>query len=85
MNDPRDVPQISASELIRLFIEEYTQNGHEIADLSNTEAVMTDLLTKVNMPFRMIDHKRDDGKTLMAKTVMRKSNFVTPDRKYFVR
>ena len=83
VNDERNGKPISAGELVRIFKKEYEQYGKEIADSDNHEAVMKDLLTKINLPFVLTD--RYDHRELVAKTVMRKDNFLNRDHEYVVR
>jgi hypothetical protein len=85
VNDPRNGKPITTAELIRLFKKEYERNGKQIAKLDGSEAVMKDLLTHINLPFVVRDARRGDGKELVAKTVMRKDKFMTPDPEYVVR
>ncbi len=81
MNDPRNGKPISPAELIRLFKKQYRQYGKELGDASNLEAVMKDLMTKINMPFVLSDIGNDE-KQLTAKTVMRKDDFTTSNRTF---
>lgn len=87
VNDPRNVKPISAAELVRLFRKEYEQWGKTIKSLDDhDEAVLNDLITNINLPFIIrepADSKRP--KELVAKTVMRKQDFKTPDPKYTVK
>ena len=54
VNDERNVRQITASELTRLFKQIYKQHGRPIAQLGpDAEAVMKDLATDVNVPFAL--------------------------------
>ncbi len=83
MNDDRNNKDISSAELIRLFKKEYERWGKDIKTIDDEgEAVLTDLFTTINLPFVMKDTA--DGKKLVAKTVMRKTNFKTPDPSYKV-
>jgi len=80
VNDVRNKKQITVAELIRLFKQSYKKYGKKIAQLGpDAEAVLNDMQTDVNMPFVL----KWDGKELdlIAKTVMRKQNFGTPDPK----
>lgn len=83
VNDPRNKTPISAEDLVFLFKKEYEQHGRQIARLDkNAEAVMKDLITDLNLPF--IINRSNNGKKLVAKTVMRKKNFTTPNQTFQV-
>ena len=80
VNDARNQKQITVAELIRLFKQSYKKYGKKIAQLGpDAEAVLNDMQTDVNMPFAL----KWDGNELdlVAKTVMRKRNFATPNQK----
>ena len=80
VNDARNNKQITVAELIRLFKQSYKKYGKKIAQLGpDAEAVLNDMQTDVNMPFAL----KWDGKELdlIAKTVMRKTNFATSNQK----
>lgn len=83
VNDSRNGKPITADELIELFKKEYQMYGRDIADFdSNGQAVMKDLLTKINIPFVVVDRGRD--REIVMKTVMRKNNFATPNPEFKV-
>lgn len=75
VNDPRNKPSITVDELIKLFLKEYHEYGKTISDLGNTQAVLQDTLSSVNIPFLMA--KRGKQQKLITKSVIRKSNFKT--------
>ena len=78
VNDERNGKSITTAEMIRLFRKEYEKFGKHVAGMdSNQEAVFSDILTSINLPFVIKDNGED--KTLVAKTVMRKPDFKTPD------
>lgn len=84
VNDERNGKEISASELIRIFKKEYEQYGKEIKNLStDDEAVLVDLITDINLPFVFKNTKQ--GKELVAKTIMRKSDFKSIDPTYKIK
>jgi hypothetical protein len=84
LNDERNGKPISAAELIRLFKKEYESYGDQIRKMDDrSEAVMKDLTTQLNLPFVIKD--TNDGKTLVAKTVMRKPNFSSPDPEFSIK
>jgi hypothetical protein len=83
LNDPRNGRDITVSELIRLFKQEYQRYGRDIAHLdSGSEAVLRDLVTSLNLPFVIQDGQ--GPRQLVAKTIMRKPEFLTPDPVYAV-
>lgn len=76
LNDERNEKPISPAELIRLFKKEYQQHGKAVAELdAEAEAVFSDLLTHVNLPFVMKGEGED--RTMIAKTILRKAAFKT--------
>ena len=80
VNDERNVKQITPSELTRLFKQTYKKHGKTIAKLGpDAEAVINDMKTDINMPFVL--NLKGGELELIAKTVMRKKNFKTPNRK----
>ena len=83
MNDARNVKQITISELNALFQKAHSKLGGTLAKQKDIEAVLTDLQSKVNVPFVL----KSDGKgglELVAKTVMRKKDFKTSNKKFTV-
>jgi hypothetical protein len=84
LNDDRNGKPISSAELVRLFKREYELYGKAIQKLDDRyEAVMKDLTTQINLPFVIKD--TDSGKSVIAKTVMRKQNFRSPDPEFAVK
>ena len=80
VNDSRNVKQITPAELTRLFKQSYKRHGKTIAKLGpDAEAVINDMKTDINMPFVL--NLKGGELELVAKTVMRKKNFKTPDKK----
>ena len=81
VNDARNERDITVQDLGQLFAKEYKRWGKAIANLNpNAEAVMKDLSTDVNIPF--VIKKQGDDLQLIAKTVMAKKNFKTPNKKF---
>lgn len=81
LNDARNGQQISLCEIQKIFLQVYQKYGKLIArQKSDFEAVMMDLETKVNIPF-VLDVSRDGTMQLRPKSVLRKSNFTSPDPK----
>lgn len=78
VNDNRNRKQITIHELATLFKKEYIKWGRKISDMPvNSQAVMKDLSSELNIPF-VLDQDGDE-KDLVAKTVMRKKDFKTPN------
>ena len=76
VNDPRNNPPIYVDDLIDMFRKEYHSQGEHISQLPDqSQGVMRDMFTKLNLPFVIIDGKR--GKTMVTKTAMRKKDFRT--------
>jgi hypothetical protein len=82
-NDERNVRQITLPELAVLFRDEYSKWGKKIAQLGpDAEAVMKDMRSDINIPFALNWDSRNQELDLVAKTVMRKKNFRTPDPEF---
>ena len=85
VNDERNDKPIVPAELTRLFKQERKRYGKPIAQMGpDNEAVMRDLQTNINMPFALVWDKDNDELDLIAKTIMRKDNFTTPNRVFAV-
>ena len=83
VNDERNIRQITLPELAVMFRDEYTRWGKKIAQLGpDAEAVMKDMRSDINLPFALNWDPRNQELDLVAKTVMRKKNFKTPDREF---
>tara|TARA_B100000900_G_scaffold416081_1_gene448950 strand:+ start:1160 stop:3601 length:2442 start_codon:yes stop_codon:yes gene_type:complete len=83
VNDARNVKPITMAELTRLFKQEFKRYGKPIAQMGpGQEAVMKDLQTDINLPFALQYDKENNELDLIAKTVMRKKDFKTPDREF---
>lgn len=83
VNDARNRKQITIPELNKLFRTAHQKHGNKLAGMEGMQAVLTDIQTKINIPFVL---KQNDGGELelMSKTVMRKHNFKTSNKKYTV-
>ena len=80
VNDERNKKQITTAELTRLFKQSYAKHGKKISDMNpDAEAVIKDMKTDVNMPFVLKYDPKNQEIDLVAKTVMRKKGFKTPD------
>ena len=84
VNDPRNEPEISVAELVRLFKQQFRRHGRRIPRLGpEAEAVMKDMATDVNVPF-VLKLDRNGMLTLLSKTIMRKPEFGTSDEVFAV-
>jgi len=80
VNDERNKQQITLKELAILFKDAYTRYGKRIAQMGpDSEAVIKDMRNDVNLPFVLNWDNTNQELDLVAKTVMRKKNFHTPD------
>ena len=82
VNDERNGKPISAAELVRIFKKEYERNAKPIAKMDEPEGVMKDRGTDINVPFAL--NPMYNKKNMVAKTVMRKPDFYTPDKEFVV-
>ena len=83
VNDERNVRQITLPELAVLFRDEYARWGKKIAQLGpDAEGVMKDMRSDINVPFALTWDSRNQELDLIAKTVMRKKNFRTPNQEF---
>ena len=80
VNDERNKQQITLKELAILVKDAYTKYGKRIAQMGpDSEAVIKDMRNDVNLPFVLNWDNTNQELDLVAKTVMRKKNFHTPD------
>lgn len=85
INDPRNIKQITAEEIAKLFKDTYRKHGQKIPKLGpGAQAVVNDMQTDINMPFILKWDSQNNEFDLVAKTIMRKKNFTTPNLKLTV-
>ena len=83
VNDERNITPITIKELGQLFAKEFKKWGKPIAQMGpDAEAVMKDLSSDINLPFALNWNKQSGMLELVAKTVMRKKNFRTPNKEF---
>ena len=81
VNDERNKKPINTAELIRLFRLTYKKYGKKIPKMGpDAQAVIHDMETDINMPF-VLNVDRSGMLDMVAKTVMRKKDFKTPNPK----
>ena len=78
LNDPRNTPEIKVSELQKFFKKIQRNKAKNIINNPDTEAVLKDMSTNLNLPV-VIKTKGNDFE-VTNKTVMRKQNFSTPNK-----
>lgn len=82
VNDVRNRKQISVDELEDLFIKTYEEYGSDIPNLgSDAEAVIVDMESDINVPFVLKYNSTTKKIELISKTIMRKANFYTSNKK----
>ena len=80
VNDRRNGEQITIEELQKIFTEVFKRYKNRLAqEAPGFEAVMNDISTELNIPFVFDWDNKNKERDMVAKTVMRKSNFQTPD------
>lgn len=86
VNDPRNNKPITVAELRKIFQDTYRKYGRSLTNLNKgeLEAVLTDMSSKINIPFVLKYDARNDEMDLVSKTIMRKKNFRTSNRKYVI-
>jgi len=91
VGDVREKKQrIKKQEITDLFLKAYREYGHQFSKLSETDfekldAIFIDLSTKLNVPFQLKWNEAKKELELVSKTIMRKDDFKTSDKKYTVR
>ena len=85
VNDKRNQKPINTAELTRLFKQTYKKHGKKIPKMGDdAQAVIHDMQTDINMPFVLAYDDRNKELDLVAKTIMRKKDFKTPNQKLTV-
>lgn len=80
VNDKRNKQQITIPELQTLFAKTYQKYAKEISSAEvDWQAVLKDVNSQINIPF-VLNYDKKKGLQLVAKTVMRKRNFKTPNQ-----
>jgi len=84
-NDARNRKQIEPEELEDMFMKAYEDHGEAIPELgANAEAVLVDMESDINIPFVLKHDPKSKKLQLISKTVMRKSNFRTSNKRLTV-
>ena len=83
LNDPRNGKQITENELREMFRDMFLKIGDKLSEMEiDTEAVIYDVSSKINIPFILVYDSRNNEIDLVSKTIMRKYDFKTYKKKY---
>lgn len=82
MTDTRNDPCIDMKELaamIQKIYKKYQGGEKSLNKFVDAEAVIKDIQSNLNMPIAVEYNRKDDELVVIAKTIMRKKNFSTPN------
>jgi len=82
MTDSRNDPCIDMKELagmIQKIYKKYQNGDKSLSKFVDTEAVIKDMQTDLNMPIAVEYDRKNDELVVISKTIMRKKNFRTPN------
>ena len=80
MNDARNKPAVTVAELQRIFKKIAKNKAKNIRQNPDSEAVIKDMQTDLNLPIVINYDKNKDEFEVVNKTIMRKKNFGTSDK-----
>ena len=83
MSDTRNKPCIKLAELQQLFKRIESTKAEKIRNQKDGEYVIVDMQKDLNLPV-VIEYKRGTGFEVRVKTIMRKKNFMTTNKKVTV-
>lgn len=85
LNDLRNGKDIESGELINLFKKFFQRYKDKISLLPlGQESIIKDIESKLNLPFTLVYDKRTGEIDFIAKTIMRKDNFLGSNKKFVV-
>lgn len=82
MSDTRNDPCINMKELaqiVKKIYAKYQKGEKSLSKYIDSEAVIKDLQTDLNMPIAIEYDRKNNQIDVIAKTIMRKKNFRTPN------
>jgi len=82
ISDTRNNPCINMKEIadmIKKIYSKYTKGEKSLSKYIDSEAVVKDMQSDLNMPIAIEYNRKDDEIEVVAKTIMRKKNFRTPN------
>lgn len=80
MSDERNKPSIKMKELADFVKKIYNQQGKNLKGVAGAEAVIKDMQSDLNIPVVVKYDQKNDEFDVVAKTIMRKKNFKTPNK-----
>lgn len=80
MSDNRNNPCITMKELAEFIKKIYARKGKSIKSVKDSEVVIKDLQRDLNIPIVVKYDSKNDEFDVVAKTIMRKKNFSTPNK-----
>ena len=78
LNDKRNSPEIKVAELQRFFKKIQRNKAQNIIDNPDTEIVLKDMSTNLNLPVKIVT--KGNSFKVTNKTIMRKDNFSSPNK-----
>lgn len=76
VNDTRNSPEISIPELKNIFNKTFKKYGTELShDPENFQAILTDIQSKINIPFILRWNEKEGEMSIIPKTIMRTDDF----------
>jgi hypothetical protein len=81
LNDARNGRPISTAEMVALFRKTFKKYGSYLKKQDDMEAVINDMNSDLNLPFILKWDAKNQELDLIAKTVMRKKDFKTSNKK----
>ena len=78
LNDKRNSPEIKVAELQRFFKKIQRNKAQNIIDNPDTEIVLKDMSTNLNLPVKIVT--KGNSFEVTNKTIMRKDNFSSPNK-----
>lgn len=80
MSDERNTPCITLKELATFIKKIYAKQGKSLKGVAGAEAVIKDIQSNLNIPVAVTYDQKNDEFDVVMKTIMRKSNFKTPNK-----
>jgi len=84
LNDERNKRQITVGELRNLFSNAFRKYADVFSKIKDFEGVLKSFSTAINIPFALDFDFKTGILNLVAKTIMRKKDFKTPDKTFVV-